>query len=386
MHKLKIALVCRRYYPEIGGVETHVKEIAERFAKNNEVIVFTLSDKKNISNEFINGVNIKRFKSIKLSYSMEFPPESMVKAIDEFKPDIIHAHSVHTTIPYFASLARCGSTFIITPHYLGGAITMFRRILFALYKSYLVRAISAADRIICTSSIEREMFVRDFKPRNLNKIKLIPNGVDAELENIIPARKGLRILSVARLDLPHKKTDKLVRAFKILESKMSNGNGHDDGMKLVLVGNGPDKDKILKLIDDLNLGQMVELKSNLTKEELHKEYANASIFAIASEMENFNIAVSEALAAKLKVVVPNSTALASYVKDGYATGVELPVTPEKIAEAIAFCVQDNSKPMKQYSPYTWDRVAGELLDAYRDLLNEGKPLNRSRNEQKWSRI
>ncbi len=376
---MKIALVCRRYHPEIGGVETHVREIAERLAKDNEVTVFTLaSNKDKLVTDNINGVNVRRFKCIKLSYSMEFPPEFMIRSIEQFEPDIIHAHSIHTTVPYYASLANCGSKFIVTPHYLGGALTAFRKILFAGYKPYINKAMKTANRIICTSPIEKEMVIRDFKAANLEKIRLIPNGVDPELSNIMhDENASLRMISVARLDLTHKKTDKLVRAFKIfLEStNHDSGKRYAQGPKLVLVGNGPDKDKIIQLVNDLELQQNVEIKSNLTKKELYAEYGSASIFLLASEMENFNIAVSEALAARLKVIVPNATALAHYVRDGYAIGIDPPVTPEKLAEAITNCLQNTTRLVKEYTPYTWDSVTRELLNVYEELLLGRKQLN-----------
>ena len=54
---MKIAIICRRYYSEMGGIETHVQEIAERLAKRHEVLVFTLvSGNGETCNEIINGV------------------------------------------------------------------------------------------------------------------------------------------------------------------------------------------------------------------------------------------------------------------------------------------------------------------------------------------
>jgi hypothetical protein len=38
---MKILQVCPKYFPSIGGVEEHVKNISERLAKKHEVTVFT---------------------------------------------------------------------------------------------------------------------------------------------------------------------------------------------------------------------------------------------------------------------------------------------------------------------------------------------------------
>ena len=356
---MKIAIVCRRYYTEIGGIETHVKEIAERLARKHEIVVFALvTDKRFIGNEKINGVNIRRFKPLGFSYSIEFAPSSMLREIEKFNPDIIHSHGVHTPIPFFASKAKCKSKFVITAHYQGNATSAFRRILFMVYRPFLISAMSRADRIICVSPVERDMLVNGFAI-DQGKIRMIPNGVGSDLANIERGHQDqLRILSVGRFDLRHKKTDKLIRAFKILESRIE--------AKLVLVGSGPDKHEIIKLIKALDLDEKVELKSDLTREELVQEYANALIFVTASEQEAFGIAVAEALAARLKVVVPNSTALSLFVDAGHALGMEIPITIEKIADAMMSCIQDNNR-FVEYSPFTWDMAAEELHKLYEEL-------------------
>jgi len=361
---MKIAFVSRRYYPEIGGIETHVKEVAERLAKRHEVIVFTLvnEDKQQID-EIINGVRVKRYKAVKLSYSIEFPTSYMLNEIRKFEPDIVHSHNAHTTIPYFTSRVSDVAKFVITPHYQGDATTGFRKILSMVYKPLLSRAISKADRLVCVSPIERDMLTNAFD-LDPSKIRIIPNGVGSDLASIIPNRHQLRILSVARFDLNHKRTDKLIKAFKILESKKIDA-------KLVLVGSGPDKEKITRLVDDLSLSRKVEIKSGLSREQVVQEYATASIFVTASEHEAFGIAVAEALAAKLNVIVPNSTALSLFVNAGYASGIEAPVTPEKIADAIMICLENN-KQVLEYPPYTWDMVAKELHKMYEELLSENR--------------
>ncbi|EMR73160.1 hypothetical protein MCGE09_00511, partial [Thaumarchaeota archaeon SCGC AB-539-E09] len=38
---MKILQVCPKYYPNIGGVEEHVRNISERLAKKNDISVFT---------------------------------------------------------------------------------------------------------------------------------------------------------------------------------------------------------------------------------------------------------------------------------------------------------------------------------------------------------
>lgn len=368
---MRIALLSRRYYPQIGGVETHVKEIAENLAKKqHEVHVFTLQDDlKGPDNvlEWINGINVYRFNVRRLSYSIEFPNSKMLSAIEKFRPDVLHSHSIHTYIPYFATKVRHECKTVITPHYLGNTTSPLRKILFLLYKPYLSKALMKADRIIPTTITEKRMLMRDF-PVKEEKIRIIPNGVGSDLISIIPNREKLRILSVSRLDLKHKKTDKILKAFKILESRF-------DDLRLILVGDGPDKQKIIELIKSLDITGKVELKSSLSRQEILQEYGQASIFVTASEMENFGIAVAEAVAAKLAVVVPNASALSLLVNDGRALGMDLPVTPEKIANRIVDCINliksgnEKSGTTTEFRSYTWEQVATELEKVYLEPIS-----------------
>jgi glycosyltransferase involved in cell wall biosynthesis len=210
------------------------------------------------------------------------------------------------------------------------------------------------------------MLLRDFAI-NESKITIIPNGVDEELSKISQKRNDgdQRILSVGRLDLVHKKTDKLIKAFKLVANNFN--------CRLILVGDGPDKGKILDLVRKLSLEERVTLRSNLTKRELFEEYSRASIFVMASENETYGIAVAEALAAGLKVVIPNTSGLALFVRGGYAMGMDPTITPEKIAEGIMNYLEatrknNNSMGFRRYVPYTWNTVAAELEQLYRQVI------------------
>jgi glycosyltransferase involved in cell wall biosynthesis len=363
---MRIALVCHRFYPHIGGVELHVKEIAERFVKSNEVKVFTLEDDKNMpARETMNGIVITRYKPVRLSEAIRIPKLSLINDIKAFEPDIIHVHNIHSLMPYFADKAAVKAKLIFTPHYIGGSLTRFRRILFQLYKPFLSRVFNNTAITVCISDVERQMLLRDFAI-NESKITIIPNGVDEELSKISQKRNDddLRILSVGRLDLLHKKTDKLIKAFKLVAN---NFNG-----RLVLVGDGPDKGKILDLVRKLSLEERVTLKSNLTRHELLEEYSRASVFVTASENETYGIAVAEALAAGLKVLIPNTSGLALFVREGHAMGMNPPITPEKIADGIMNCIDatrdNNSTGFRRYIPYTWGTVAAELEQLYHQMI------------------
>ena len=61
---MRILQVTSGYFPSIGGVEEHVKNISERLAKVNAVTVFASDPSGKLPREEeINGVLVRRFKS-----------------------------------------------------------------------------------------------------------------------------------------------------------------------------------------------------------------------------------------------------------------------------------------------------------------------------------
>jgi glycosyltransferase involved in cell wall biosynthesis len=124
---MNIVLISRSYFPTLGGVEVHVKEIAERLAKNNNIVVYTLDKtaSKLTAYEEINGVNIKRFGCKRLSYGIEIPSSEFTHTLKNSSADIVHLHSLHTLLPlYTYKVIPVNSRFIITTHYHGTGHTL----------------------------------------------------------------------------------------------------------------------------------------------------------------------------------------------------------------------------------------------------------------------
>lgn len=74
---MKIAQICPRYSPDIGGVETHVKEISERLVRaGHDVEVITTDPTGRLSKrETINGVKVIRFRSFAPGNAYYFAPQ-----------------------------------------------------------------------------------------------------------------------------------------------------------------------------------------------------------------------------------------------------------------------------------------------------------------------
>ncbi|MFY3740871.1 MAG: glycosyltransferase involved in cell wall biosynthesis [Candidatus Nitrosomirales archaeon] len=357
---MKVAFVTPRYPPHIGGIEKHVKEIAERLAKNHDVEVFTLDDTDSSSDTVENGVKVKRFKPISLSKVMQVPPSSMVAELKSSKADIVHAHGIQNVLPYFAYRGVGKSKFVVTSHYSGTNFGEFRKILFRVYKPFLNRALHRTDHIVCVSNFEKEAIAKQFNVE-YGRISVIPNGVEKfTAENVKTSPGEFRIMFAGRLDFASKNVDKLIKAFAFLDRKDA---------KLVLVGNGVDRERVLKMIGQYHLQDRVEVITNPSKKQLAEEYCRANLFVMPSMHECFAMAAAEALSTGVTTIVTNSTAMMDFVSQRYAYGIEPPVTPEKIADAIKR-VTIGDIQFNKYSGYSWDAVSNSLEVLYNNLLHK----------------
>ena len=142
-----------------------------------------------------------------------------------------------------------------------------------------------------------------------NKIKQLFNPVDSEyfLRNSKQLRKlyskGHKFLCVGRL-IPIKNFHATILAFKRIHSA-------DDS--LTIVGDGPEKSFLQKLIEDLNLTNHVFLVGEKNQSELIEYYANAHTVVMASTNEVWGMVASEALSSGCHVVVSNVAGITSSI-------------------------------------------------------------------------
>ena len=106
---MKIIMVCPRYHPDIGGVETHVKEISERLVKRGHIVEVVCPDPHGVypGKDLINGVHITRFRSFAPNDAYFFAP-MMVFYLNKCEGSVLHAHGYHAFPALFAAMAVHG--------------------------------------------------------------------------------------------------------------------------------------------------------------------------------------------------------------------------------------------------------------------------------------
>jgi len=353
---MKILFVTPGYYPHVGGVETHVQNIAERLVKRGyDVEVFATDPKGDLPvREVVNGVKVRMFRALAPNNAYYLPSVGMLEALKSTDADIVHAHNIQAFPLLYSCLAKGKYRLVLTMHMHEGASSRFRNIILPLYLRLIRRYIDRADVIVSVSNYERDIMISRLKV-NPHKVIVIPNGVNEDVFTVKRIDDGLNILSVGRLER-FKNFDKVIEALHLLHKRYVLND-----IRLTIVGDGPDKDRLVGLVNRLNLSDKVTFKSNLSREELLQEYAKAKLFVLVSEYESFGIAAVEAIAMGIPTVVNNATALVEFVKSNAAVGIDPPITADKVADAIIKAM--NFRPIDMRL-VTWDEVVNRLVELY----------------------
>jgi len=371
------------YYPKIGGIESHIDYLSEHLASHgNEVHILTRKS-QDLHNEVSehdarkrqNGITIHRVKghAIKRWGAVVDPRISWIvnDVIRKEKFELIHAHSIYSPLAsvtaYAAKTLRYIPT-VATNHSLWGKVWMR-----SLFQSLLREEFTRLDALIAVSNAVRE----DTERFCSNKpVHVIPNGVDCnkfypDIINREAIRKHLGfndkdvvVVTVGRL-VPRKKMRELVQIMHDLTKKHS--------VKLLIVGDGPEKDKLASLSKSLGISEHVKFTGYVSNPF---DYLNASdIFSLCSVDEALGISILEAMACELPVVVKHVNGIRDILSGnnglphaedavGIKNNIELLITDEVLRSKLA---KNNRRHV--LSNFGWDVVGVRTMNVY-DLAEQ----------------
>lgn len=160
--------------------------------------------------------------------------------------------------------------------------------------------------------------------KNPEKIHVIYNGI--ELNNVkrleIDKNKEKTILSIGRM-VPWKGFDVLVELMTELPD-----------WKLIIIGDGPMREKLMVLIQKMNLERRVELINPMSRKELFEYLIKARIFVLNTSFESFSFQIVEAMNAGTPVITTNICNLPEIIEDGREGVLVEPNNKRQIIEAI----------------------------------------------------
>lgn len=311
---MRILHIYKDYFPIVGGIENHVKILAEgQAARGHEVTVLVTSRTRSEHLEVLNGVRVI-FASRWFNLSSAPISPDLARWVVREHPDITHLHfpyPVGEAANYFFGHSRVT---ILTYH----SDIVRQKTMTKFYAPIMSRILNRVDSIIATSP--NYIASSPVLARHADKCIVVPLGIDpipflTQKQPTAYAKKnGLELLFVGRLRY-YKGLDYLLRAMKNLPTS-----------HLVIVGIGPMEQQWKELAQQLGIAARVNWAGEVQDALLPQYYASCDIFVLpASERsEAFGAVQLEAMAAGKPVVSCDVGTGVAWVNRNEETGLVVP--------------------------------------------------------------
>ncbi len=195
-------------------------------------------------------------------------------------------------------------------------------------------------KIICVSKPSKEDVIEEFNV-DPNKIEVILNGIDINsfTTSSFDKREENKIITTASADIPLKGLKYLIRSLpKILDSFPKT--------TLTVIGKSPNNSEVSKLIEDLNLSDVITFRSGISEKEIVDLYHSSELAVIPSLYEGFGFGAGEAMACGVPLISTHSGGLKEVVGD--AAIKILPSSAGEIEKAV-INLFNNPDEMKKLS-------------------------------------
>lgn len=357
---MKIGLVSP-YALTFGGVQEHILNLRNQLVNfgHDVKIIAPYSKRTLVKNGiiFVGRGRTVRFWRTAAPIAIGFH-HRLKRILKEENFDILHIHDPGVpTLPIFA-LFFSPTVNVVTFH-----LVRIPRFYYHLWDPYIWYCAKKVHGRIAVSKTTQDFYHLYFPGKSV----IIPSGVDSKRFNpkIAPITKykdgKMNILFVGRLE-PRKEIGDLIKAFLLLRLKYSH-------LRLIIVGDGPLKKKLLRLSKG---DQSIVFVSDVSASQLPRFYTTADIFCSpAGEGESFGIVLLEAMASGVPVVATSNDGYRQVIKNGQ-NGILTPVGDvEKLSRALAELIESSSK-RKRLSKnglsfvrnYSWEKIAKQIESFY----------------------
>lgn len=301
---LRVAVVTETYPPEINGVAATIARVVEGLrGRGHEVqLVRPRQDQgeaaaaePGFAELLMRGLPIPRYPQLKLGLPAR---RALLRQWTTHRPDVVH---VVTEGPLGWSALQAAS------HLRLPVVSDFRTNFHAYSQHYGVAWLRDPimaylrkfhNRTACTM-VPTETLRNELRRIGFRRLRVVSRGVDTRLFDPVRRSMTLRrdwgagdadtvVISVGRL-APEKNLGSLVDAFRAMREQ-------DPGMRLVLVGDGPDRARLQQRCPEAIFAGVHR------GEDLAMHYASADVFLFPSLTETFGNVLPEAMASGLAVV------------------------------------------------------------------------------------
>jgi len=378
---MRIGIITANFSPsgESGGVGRHIKDLSDFLTKKGNKVYFLTDKKRDLSGREDKGnLVINRFSPLfparwqKAIFCDPYSLYQTIQFIKRHRPDILHLHRfVDFSLSPIIAARLCRTPVIVTVHnrwticllnrfayHTGGPCNGYDKrecaicLNNALFEAYGVWFSSlfirrALEVVFCFRKIILKAVACFIVPSLVvkkdlmslgvseEKIDYIPHGVSfgRQEDKEYPLSEDKVVLFVGRL-AKEKGLEYLVHAFVLVLKKIP-------AAKLVLAGEGPERERLEHLAKEEGLGEKIDFPGQVSRSHLPALFSQARLCVLPSLSETFPYGALEAMAFGKPLIASDVGGLKELVRKENGLLVK-PGSVQDLADALVKILSSDS--------------------------------------------
>jgi N-acetyl-alpha-D-glucosaminyl L-malate synthase BshA len=316
---MRIAIVC---YPTFGGSGVVATELGLELARRGHEIHFiTYSQPVRLAllnpNVHYHEVNVPEYPLFHYQPYELALSSKLVDMVKLYKIEVLHVHYAipHAYAGYMAKqmLKDEGIDIPMVTTLHGTDITLVGNHPF--YKPAVTFSINKSDFVTSVSQSLKDDTLKLFNIKN--EIQVIPNFIELDkiqkedkppCQRSVMANANERIITHISNFRKVKRIPDIIKIFYAIQKEIPS--------KLMMVGDGPEKEKAEQLCQELGILDKVIFFGN--SNEIDKILCQTDLFLLPSKTESFGLVALEAMACGVPVISSNAGGLPEVNKDGFS--------------------------------------------------------------------
>ncbi len=283
-----------------------------------------------------------------------------VLATEQPAPDIVLAHSVSLPGGLLGRIGRAAFVVSLYDHELYDLAPAS-----ALVRGGIVRTLRGADcAVYLSEALRRQAVALAGSHRTL----VIPLGIEVLTTPSADAPSGFTVCTVTRL-IARKRVDHLIRAIARLA-------GERPDVRLVVVGDGPERGALERLVHVLGVQRLVEFAGALDARSAQERIARASVMALPSVRESLGAVYLEAMALGVPSLGTRGEGIDEHIDHG-VSGILVPPGDEPALLAELRALADDPDRARRIGEagrrrflagrFSWRANAQAFMDLFAEL-------------------
>lgn len=395
---MRIGIFTETYTPYISGLVTSEVMLKHALEKQGHEVYVVTANIESFKYEYNEKERVLKIPGLPTgiydSRLTSIYPVRAVKKIKSWNLDVIHSQTEFAVGTFARIIAKQYNIPLVHTYH-----TMYEDYIHYVTKGYFQKSTkklleyftkfycdTTATELIVPTTKTYKLFTEKYKFEK--NIHIIPTGIEVdrffeeninkeEVQNLRKrlnlSKKDFVILFVGRL-AEEKNVEFLIKSQKNLTKKYKN-------IKLIIVGDGPDKEKYEKLSNSLGLSENIIFTGKAAWGDMPYYYHISNVFATASKTETQGLTIIEAMASQVVPVCMRDEAFQSMVTEElnglfFVTNEEYEKDIERLYQNPKELQRFDKQARIQAEHYSSKNYADRVLEVYQRAIKEKQEENR----------